>query len=156
MSAVCTNEQYRVGIYGRWPNASTGHDKVIVVAHAPDGLDDFTFIIRDDFNALQLDPECEAVFGKEGGVGVNRLWLASCCVNIPHPSQEPGRALTFPPRTSSPMIKHAAVCIVLVALTIAGEIIVDGMRRRGESVEDKGLVAAGEKLRDGRDRWRVS
>lgn len=55
------------------------------------------------------------------------------------------------------MIKHAAVCIVLVALTIAGAVIVNGVRRKGESEEDdKGLVAAGEKLSAGRDRWRVS
>lgn len=55
------------------------------------------------------------------------------------------------------MIKHAAVCIVLVALTIAGTVIVDGVRRKGESEEDdKGLVAAGVKLSAGRDRWRVS
>lgn len=72
-------------------------------------------------------------------------------------SEELGRPPTFPPRTSSPMIKHAAVCIVFVALTIAGAVIVDGVRRKGESEEDdKGLVAAGEKLSAGRDRWRVS
>lgn len=73
-------------MYGRWPNASTGHDKVIVVAHAPDGLDDFTLIIRDDFDALQLDSKREAVFGKERGVGVNCLCFASRYVNLLHPS----------------------------------------------------------------------
>lgn len=55
--------------------------------------------------------------------------------------------LTFPPRTSSPMIRHAAVCIVLVALTMAGDVIVEG--RRGENDDDKELVAAGAKV-DGR------
>lgn len=67
-----------------------------------------------------------------------------------------GRPPTFPPRTSSPMIKHAAVCIVLVALAIASNVIVDGVRKGESEEDDKGLVAAGEKLSAGRDRWRVS
>ena len=54
------------------------------------------------------------------------------------------------------MIKHAAVCIVLVALAIAGNVIVDGVRKGESEEDDKGLVAAGEKLSAGQDRWRVS
>lgn len=80
LSAACTRKQ--IWIYGRWPNASTGHDKVIVVAHASDSFDDFTLIIWDDFNALQLDSEREAVFSKEGGVGVNCLCFANRYVNL--------------------------------------------------------------------------
>lgn len=61
---------------------------------------------------------------------------------------------TFPPRTSSPIIKQAAVCIVFAALAIADDVIVDGARWcNGDSDEDgEGFVTAGVKVSDGRDR----
>ena len=39
-------------IYERWPNTSTGNDKVIITAHAPDGLDNLALIVRNHFDAL--------------------------------------------------------------------------------------------------------
>lgn len=61
---------------------------------------------------------------------------------------------TFPPSTSSPIIKHAAVCIVFVALTAAADdVIVDGVRLNGDNEDEETGLAA---LSDGRDRWRVS
>jgi len=59
--------------YGRWSNSSTSYDKIVVAAHATDGLDDFTLIVGNDFDALKLDSELEAVFGEVGGVGVDGL-----------------------------------------------------------------------------------
>lgn len=49
------------------------------------------------------------------------------------------------------MIKHAAVCIVLVALAVADDVIVAGLRCNGEDEADKK-----ELLSEGRDKWRVS
>lgn len=60
-------------VYERRPNATTGNDKVIAIAHASDGLDNFTLIVCDDFNSLQLDSKRETVFGEESGVGVDGL-----------------------------------------------------------------------------------
>jgi len=68
---ICLKE--RGGGYGRWPNSSTSHDKIVIVAHATDGLDDFALIVGNDFDALNLNSELEAVFGEVGGVGVDGL-----------------------------------------------------------------------------------
>lgn len=45
------------------------------------------------------------------------------------------------------MIKHAAVCIVLVALTAADDVIVAGLRCNGDGEADKRELPS-----DGRDR----
>jgi hypothetical protein len=63
------------GIYGRRSNASTSDHKVVVVTHAPYGLDNFALIVGNDFHSFQLDPKREAVLGKESGVGVDCLYL---------------------------------------------------------------------------------
>jgi hypothetical protein len=37
----------------RWTNASTCDDKIIVIAHAADSLDDFFLVVRNDFDPSQ-------------------------------------------------------------------------------------------------------
>lgn len=59
--------------YGRWANATAGHDKVIISAHAADGFDDLAFVVSYDFHALELDSEREAVSREESGVCVDGL-----------------------------------------------------------------------------------
>lgn len=63
------------GVYGRWPNASAGHNEVVVVAHPPHGFNDLVLIIGDDFNPLELNTKREAVFSEEGRIGVDGLEL---------------------------------------------------------------------------------
>jgi hypothetical protein len=60
-------------VYGRWPNASTGNNKVVVVAHPPHCLNDLALIVRNDFYPLELDTKGEAIFSKEGRIGVDGL-----------------------------------------------------------------------------------
>ena len=52
---------------------SPGHDQVVLVAHSPCGFDDFPFVIRNDLDSFQLDPEGKTILGEIGRVGVNDL-----------------------------------------------------------------------------------
>jgi hypothetical protein len=98
----------------RGADAAARDDKIVFGAHAPYALDDFFFVVGDYFDAFELDAEGEAPAGKVGGVCV--YCLIQTMLEI---RQSFARTLieciecTFPPRTSSPMIRHAAVCIVL-------------------------------------------
>lgn len=60
----------------RGPDAATGHDEIVIVAHAPDRLDDLALIVSDYFHAFELDAQGEAEFGEEGGIGVDCLGRA--------------------------------------------------------------------------------
>ena len=78
----------------RGPNAATGHDKIVLVAHATHRLDYVVFFIWNDLDALELDAQSEAVLGEVGAVGVYGLciytrlilpWLVYDTTSI-HPS----------------------------------------------------------------------
>jgi hypothetical protein len=105
-----------------WSNAARCHYKVVVLRHALGGLDDFRFIVGDDFDALEVDAEGEAEFGEPGGVGIDGLSFMSvqpdvsaiglCMINWER---------TLPPSTSSPMIRQAAVLIIFLLSAIGRE-----------------------------------
>lgn len=59
--------------YVRWANATASHDKVVIGAHAANGFLDLAFVVSDDFHALELDSEREAVSREESGVCVDGL-----------------------------------------------------------------------------------
>jgi hypothetical protein len=60
-------------VYGRWPNASTGHNKVVVAAHPSHGFNDLVLVVGNDFHPLELDTKREAIFSEEGRIGVDGL-----------------------------------------------------------------------------------
>ena len=50
----------------RRADAAGGYDEVVVGGHAAGGLNDFALVVGDDFDALEVDAEGEAVFGEPG------------------------------------------------------------------------------------------
>jgi len=54
-------------------DAAGGDDEVVVGGHAAGSFDDFALIVGNDFDALEVDAEGEAVLCEVGGVGVYRL-----------------------------------------------------------------------------------
>ena len=70
----------------RRTNSSRGNDKVIPTAHSPDGFDDIVLIVGDDLYPFELDAEAEAVFGEEGGVGIDGLLSISFFNQLNQPS----------------------------------------------------------------------
>jgi hypothetical protein len=105
-----------------WPNAARCHNKVVVLRHALSGLDNLRFIIGDDLDALEVDAEREAEFGEPGRVGIDGLSLMSVqpdvsAIDLCMMSWE----RTLPPSTSSPMIRQAAVLIILLLSAIGLE-----------------------------------
>lgn len=93
----------------RRPNPPAGHDKVIAIAHPAHGLDNVSFIVGNHLDALELDAQREAVLGEVRRVGVDGLvnWLVSIPGQLP--VGQSGLRPTFPPSTSSPIIRQAAV-----------------------------------------------
>lgn len=107
-------------VNGRWTNASASDNKVITSAHAADSLHDILLIIRNDLDALELNTKRKAKLGEEGRVcvdGLDRRWLA--LISLVLYSKDP---ITFPPSTSSPMMRHAAVWM---GFACAGDVIAD-------------------------------
>jgi hypothetical protein len=47
------------------PYPSRRYDHIVVVAHSPYGFDDFTLIVRNDFDPLQVNTQFETVLGYE-------------------------------------------------------------------------------------------
>ena len=96
----------------RRPDSTAGDDKVVLLAHASDSLDDFRFIVRDDLDPLQVYAHREAVLCEKRGIGVDGLLILVSCFPREfslHPIRFQHRKRTLPPSTSSPMIRHAAV-----------------------------------------------
>lgn len=91
--------------YLRRSDTSTGNDKVIARAHSAHCFYYILLIVGDDFYPLQLDTEGEAELGQVRRIGVDSL--DGTIVRMFKLPQT--QILTFPPRTSSPMIRHAAV-----------------------------------------------
>lgn len=123
----------------RRPDAAAGDDKVVFGAHAADTLDDLVFVVGDYFNAFEGDAEREAPAREVGGVGVDCLFGRNSLISgVGFAIAVIFRGRTFPPRTSSPMIRHAAVCIVLdlFSWNVADDVMLD----RG-CTEDVGAAA---------------
>ena len=56
-----------------WADAARRDDKVVRRRHARACFDDLIFVVGNDFDALEVDAEGEAEFGKIGRIGV-------CCL----------------------------------------------------------------------------
>ena len=108
----------------RRADAATCYHEIIIFGHAPGRLYYLIFVVGDHFYSLQLHAQGEAEFGEIGRVCINRLYLkGSRQSHFPSTGDRDslllalcflgraGVALTFPPRTSSPIIRHPAVCI---------------------------------------------
>ena len=62
-------------------DAAGGDDEVVVGGHAAGGFDDFALVVGDDFDALEVDAEGEAVLCEVGGVGIYCLgWKSVYCL----------------------------------------------------------------------------
>lgn len=118
-------------VVGR-PNAAGCDYKVVVRGHAAHGFDNFGFVVGDGFNALQLLRERLVKCIQEGRAnGAQRVGGGGvrCVLTIPRAKHHLAMyaefvSTVFPPSTSSPMIKQAAVCIILEFLSSA---VVDAM-----------------------------
>jgi hypothetical protein len=62
--------------------STAGDHEVIVFGHPSRRLDDLFFIIRYDFNTLQVDAKRETVFGEPGRVRINGLGRASASADL--------------------------------------------------------------------------
>jgi hypothetical protein len=38
----------------RWPNTTTSNNKIVIIAHTLDSLDDFGFVIRNYFDSFEI------------------------------------------------------------------------------------------------------
>ena len=108
-------------------------DEVVVLGHSTRGFDDFALVVGDDFDAAEVDAEGEAVFGEPGGGGVDGLLnivLSQRCFQRLPMAWMIDILLTLPPRTSSPIISHAAVLIIRLFPSVAAMIrdVMDGCR----------------------------
>lgn len=101
-----------------WAYTAAGDDEVVILRHAPSSFDDVSFIVGNHFYALEVDAEIEAEFREPVGVGVLGLHsfirsvFQHSVLSVESETIVMG-CLTFPPSTSSPIIRHAAVCIML-------------------------------------------
>lgn len=62
---MSAQEGFRGGGVVRGSDTTGRDDKVVGGTHATGCFDDLGFVIGDDLDALQLDPEVEAVAGEE-------------------------------------------------------------------------------------------
>jgi hypothetical protein len=70
MSGVRIGGVFEYNVIVRGTNSPRCDDHVVVCAHSPNRLAYLPLIVGDDFNALQLDAQFEAVFGWESANGV--------------------------------------------------------------------------------------
>lgn len=61
----------------RWTDTTAGNHHVIVTAHSTNSFDNLSLIIGNDFDPLESNTQGEAVFRKEGGIGIYGLWVCS-------------------------------------------------------------------------------